>query len=498
LSDRLLDENAALAEPLEKTMSQKMPASATMTIGGKAVAGAATLDVVNPATEEVIAAAPDAGEDQLDAAVSAARAAFASWAATPLAQRQQAIAAVGGVLLQQIDELSALLTREQGKPLAAARAELQISAYWCAEFAKMKIEPEVLLDDHKSKVIVRHVPIGVVGGIVPWNFPVILAAWKIAPALLAGNTMVLKPSPFTPLTTLRLGELLRGVLPPGVLNVISGGDRLGPWMSAHSGIDKISFTGSTPTGRKVMESGARNLKRLTLELGGNDAAIVLSDVDVKTIAPKLFWGAFQNSSQYCLAIKRLYLHESIYDEVAQAFVQLAAKTKVGRGDQEGTQLGPIQNRQQYERLKALLEDCRRNGYRFLAGGELPAGKGYFFPVTLVDNPPDNSRIVREEPFGPILPLLKYRTVDEAVARANDSEYGLGGSVWAGNVDEGLAIAERLQTGTVWVNEIHHQAPDRPMAGHKQSGIGVENGLAGLLEYTIPQTLSIRKTATASR
>jgi acyl-CoA reductase-like NAD-dependent aldehyde dehydrogenase len=269
-------------------------------------------------------------------------------------------------------------------------------------------------------------------------------------------------------------------------------------MSAHSGIDKISFTGSTPTGRKVMESGARNLKRLTLELGGNDAAIVLSDVDVKTIAPKLFWGAFQNSSQFCLAIKRLYLHESIYDEVAQAFVQLAAKTKVGSGDQEGTQLGPIQNRQQYERLKALLEDCRRNGYRFLAGGELPAGKGYFFPVTLVDNPPDDSRIVREEPFGPILPLLKYRTVDEAVARANDSEYGLGGSVWAGNVDEGLAIAERLQTGTVWVNEIHHQAPDRPMAGHKQSGIGVENGLAGLLEYTIPQTLSIRKTATASR
>jgi acyl-CoA reductase-like NAD-dependent aldehyde dehydrogenase len=469
-----------------------------MTIDGKAVVGTATLDVVNPATEEVIAAVPDASEDQLNAAVDAARAAFPSWAATPLAQRQQAVAAVGGVLMQHIDELSALLTREQGKPLSAARAELQISAYWCAEFAKMTIEPEVLVDDPKNKVIVRHVPIGVVGGIVPWNFPVILATWKIAPAMLAGNTMVLKPSPFTPLTTLRLGEMLRETLPPGVLNIISGGDRLGPWMSAHPGIDKISFTGSTPTGRKVMESAARNLKRLTLELGGNDAAIVLPDVDVKAIASKLFWGAFHNSSQFCLAIKRLYVHESIYDSVAQALIQLAAKTKVGRGDEEGTQLGPIQNRQQYERLKALLEDCRQNGYRLLAGGQLPPGKGYFFPVTLVDNPPDNSRIVREEPFGPILPLLKYRTVDEAVFRANDTEYGLGGSVWGANVDEALAVAERLQTGTVWVNEIHRQAPDWPMAGHKQSGVGVENGTAGLLEYTIPQTLSIRKTATASR
>lgn len=473
-----------------------MLTSASMTIGGKAVLGTATLDVLNPATEEVIGTAPDASEDQLNAAVDAARAAFPSWAATPLAQRQQAVAAVGGVLTQHVDELSALLTREQGKPLSAARAEVQSCAYWCAEFAKMKIEPEVLADDLKNKVIVRHVPIGVVGGIVPWNFPVVLATWKIAPALLTGNTIVLKPSPFTPLATLRLGEMVREALPPGVLNIISGSDRLGPWMSAHPGIDKISFTGSTPTGRKVMESGARNLKRLTLELGGNDAAIVLPDADVKAIAAKLFWGAFYNSSQFCLAIKRLYVHESLYDALAAAFVQLASNTKVGRGDEEGTQLGPIQNRPQYERLKALLEDCRQQGYRLLAGGELPPGKGYFFPVTLVDNPPDHSRIVREEPFGPILPLLKYRTVDEAVSRANDTEYGLGGSVWGANVDEALAVAERLQTGTIWVNEIHRQAPDWPMAGHKQSGIGVENGTAGLLEYTIPRTFSIRKTAAA--
>jgi acyl-CoA reductase-like NAD-dependent aldehyde dehydrogenase len=277
-----------------------------------------------------------------------------------------------------------------------------------------------------------------------------------------------------------------------VLNVISGGDALGPWISSHPGIDKISFTGSTQTGRKVMESSAANLKRMTLELGGNDAGIVMADVDVDKVAPQLFWGAFSNSSQYCLATKRLYVHEDIYDRVAQALVKIAASTRVGDGMAEDSQLGPIQNKRQYERLKELLDDCRKNGYRILAGGDVPTGKGYFFPVTLVDNPPDDSRIVREEPFGPILPLLKFKSVDEVVARANDSEYGLGGSVWTGDVAAGQAIAERLQTGTVWVNEIHNLSPQRPMAGHKQSGFGVENGLEGLLEYTSPQTISIKK------
>jgi acyl-CoA reductase-like NAD-dependent aldehyde dehydrogenase len=306
---------------------------------------------------------------------------------------------------------------------------------------------------------------------------------------------VLKPSPFTSLTTLRIGELLREVLPPGVLNVVSGGDALGPWMSSHPGIDKISFTGSTATGRKVMESAAGTLKRLTLELGGNDAAIVMPDVDVEALAPVLFWGAFSNSAQFCLAIKRLYIHEAIYDRLAAALVALAKTTRVGRGSEPGVTLGPVQNKLQYERLKNLLADCRQQGHHILTGGELAEsgkGPGYFFPVTLVDNPPEDSRVVQEEPFGPILPLLKFSDVDDAIARANQSPYGLGGSVWCKDEALGLKIAQRLQAGTVWVNEIHTITPLKPMAGHKQSGLGVEQGLEGLLEYTLPQTVSMKR------
>jgi acyl-CoA reductase-like NAD-dependent aldehyde dehydrogenase len=463
-----------------------------MTIGGKAATGTETITVVNPATAEAIATAPNASREQLDQAVDGARAAFALWAAKPVSERQSTLRAMAERLNANIDGLSQLLTREQGKPLDAARNEVLSAAHWCAEFSKLSLPVDTIEDSNTTLVQTRHVPLGVVGGIVPWNFPLVLALWKVAPALLAGNTLVLKPSPFTPLTTLKFGELVRDLLPPGVLNIVSGDDRLGPWMSSHPGIDKISFTGSTATGRKVMQSAAGNLKRLTLELGGNDAAIVMPDVDVEALAPVLFWAAFANSSQFCLATKRLYVHEAIYEQMANALVRIGRSVKMGDGSAEGTQLGPIQNRLQYQRLINLVEDSRFHGHRFLLGGEIPKGKGFFFPVTLIDNPPDDSRVVKEEPFGPILPLLKFSTIDEAVVRANDSEYGLGASVWARDYRQGQAIAERLQAGSVWVNEIHTITPHKPMAGHKQSGIGVENGLVGLLEYTVPQTLSIKK------
>jgi acyl-CoA reductase-like NAD-dependent aldehyde dehydrogenase len=277
-----------------------------------------------------------------------------------------------------------------------------------------------------------------------------------------------------------------------VLNVVSGDDALGPWISAHPGIDKISFTGSTATGRRVMESAAPTLKRLTLELGGNDPAIVMPDVDVDALAPVLFWGAFANSSQFCLAIKRLYIHEDIYDRLAAALARLARSTRLGRGSEPGVELGPVQNRLQYARLEALLDDCKRHGLRLLAGGELPAGPGFFFPPTLVDNPPEDSRVVQEEAFGPILPLLKFTRLDDAVARANRSPYGLGASVWCRDEAQGLAIAHRLEAGTVWINEIHTLSPLKPIAGHKQSGLGVEHGLEGLLEYTLAQTVSLKR------
>jgi acyl-CoA reductase-like NAD-dependent aldehyde dehydrogenase len=468
--------------------------SPAMTIGGRAVHGTASFDVIDPATGRVFAQAPDASDAQLDAAVQAARDAFPAWAARPWSERQALLARVAGIYMANQEELARLLTREQGKPLARARSEVAVAAHWYAEFAKMSLPELVLQDTAQAHVVVRRVPVGVVGAMVPWNYPVVLAAWKIAPGLLAGNTMVLKPSPFTPLVTLRLGELLREVLPPGVLNIVSGGDALGPRMSAHTGFDKLSFTGSSATGRAVMRSASSTLKRLTLELGGNDAAIVMPDVDVDAVAKELFWGAFVNSGQICIAAKRIYIHEAIYARMAQALTALAEATRMGPGDADGIELGPVQNRRQFDRLRALLADCRERGLRLLSGGEPAPGAGFFFPVTLVDNPPDDARVVREEPFGPILPLLKFRDVDEVVARANASEYGLAGSVWCRDEAQALAIARRLETGTVWINEIQTASPHKPMAGHKQSGLGVENGLEGLMTYTQPQTISLRRVA----
>jgi len=465
-----------------------------MTIGGRAVPGARSFDVLDPATGQVVGQAPDASDEQLDAAVQAARAALPDWAARPWRERQGLLVEVAKVYMAHQEELAQLLTREQGKPLVRARSEIAGAAHWHAEFAKMELADLVLQDTPQAYVAVRRMPVGVVGAMVPWNYPVVLAAWKTAPALLAGNTMVLKPSPFTPLGTLRLGELLRDVLPPGVLNTVSGGDALGPRMTAHAGFDKLSFTGSSATGRAVMRGASGTLKRLTLELGGNDAAIVMPDVEIDAVAKELFWGALVNSGQICIAAKRLYIHESIYERMAQALVALAASTRMGPGTCDGVELGPVQNRRQFDRLRELLADCRQRGLRLLCGGEPAPGPGLFFPVTLVDNPPDDARIVQEEPFGPIVPLLKFRDVDEVVARANACEYGLAGSVWCRDEEQALAIARRLETGTVWINEIQSASPHKPMAGHKQSGLGVENGQEGLMGYTQPQTISLKRAA----
>jgi acyl-CoA reductase-like NAD-dependent aldehyde dehydrogenase len=464
----------------------------TLTIGGEGVAGASSFEVLNPANEQVIASAPDASSDQLDAAVDAARAAFPAWAATPIAERKAKVQALAGAIFANVEELMRLLTREQGKPHADARNDVLGGAMWLQGAASLDLPETVNEDSDVRRSITRHVPIGVVGAISPWNFPVLLAMFKLGPALVAGNTVVLKPSPFTPLTTLKIGEIARSILPPGVLNVVSGGDALGPWMTSHPGIDKISFTGSTQTGRRVMASAADSLKRITLELGGNDAAIVLPDVDVEKVAQELFWAAFRNTGQICIASKRMYVHKDVYEPLKKAIADYAATVKMGDGAEQGTLLGPIQNKQQYQRVLDLIQDAREKGYSFLTGGETSDAPGYFVPITILDNPPEDARIVQEEQFGPILPLLKVDSVEEAIARANASEYGLGGSVWSADADAALKVGEQLQTGTVWINETQHLSPLVSFAGHKQSGVGVENGIDGLLEYTNTQTIVVRK------
>ena len=472
-------------------------ASYTMTIGGQAVTGATSFDVLNPATGQVIGSAPDCTPEQLDAAVAAARKAFPAWSATPIEKRREALLGIAGVLGGNVEELKRLLTSEQGKPHEGAMGDVLGGAYWCQATSTLEIPEKVVEESAERHGITRHVPIGVVGAIAPWNFPIILAMFKVAPALLAGNTVVLKPSPFTPLTTLRMGELLRGVLPDGVLNIVTGGDSLGPWMTSHPGIDKISFTGSSATGRKVMASASETLKRVTLELGGNDAAIVLPDVDVAEVAEKLFWAAFGNSGQICIATKRMYVHKDIYEPLKTAIVDYAKTVKMGDGAEQGTQLGPINNKLQYERVLDLIADSKAKGYKFLMGGEATPAPGYFVPITIIDNPPENSRIVQEEQFGPILPLLSFDTLEEAIDRANASPYGLGASIWTADEAMALDISSRIAAGTVWINETQHLSPLGAFGGHKQSGLGSEGALEGLLEYTNTQTVYVKKPAVAA-
>lgn len=470
----------------------------TLTIGGRSVPGAATMDVVNPATGDVFAQAPDASPAQLDEAVAAARSAFPAWKRRPLSERQEAVRQIGEAILAHLDELKRLLTREHGKPHADAERELRGAAHWCATYATFDLPEIVTIDTPERRSVTRRVPIGVVGAIAPWNFPVSLAIWKLAPALVAGNTVVVKPSPFTPLATLKLGELIRDLVPPGVVNVLSGTDLLGPLMTAHDGIDKIAFTGSTTTGVKIMAGAAASLKRITLELGGNDPAIVFPDVDIEATARDLFWAAFANTAQICIAVKRLYIHEDIYEPLAKAIVDYAGTVKVGDGAEQGTGIGPLQNRQQYERVRSLIEDARDAGLTFLTGAqEGTPGKGFFIPVTLIDNPPDDARVVREEAFGPVLPLLKFKDTADVIRRANDTDYGLGASVWSRNLDLAETVAGEIQAGTVWINETRFLSPLTAFGGHKRSGLGIENGHEGLHEFTNAQTTVTKRPAGAA-
>lgn len=463
----------------------------TMTIDGKSIAADTTFGVINPATGKVFAQAPECSRAQLDAAMQAASRAFRPWS-RDLPARRKALLACAAAVQARLGELAPILTQEQGKPLAKASEELIGAAVWFQYTSTLEIPVEVLQDDANARIEVRRRPYGVVGAITPWNFPVLLAVWKIAPALLAGNTIVLKPSPFTPLSTLKLGEILRDALPPGVINIVSGNDALGAWITGHPAVRKISFTGSVATGKKVAAAAAPDLKRVTLELGGNDAAIVLDDANPKAVAEKLFWGAFSNSGQICSAIKRLYVHESIHQPVVDAMAAIAQGVKVGDGMQPDTLLGPLNNKMQFDRVNELIEDARKAGGKLVTGGATQGGEGYFIQPTLVTGLAEGARLVDEEQFGPALPILSYRDVDDAIERANATMYGLSGSVWSSNAERAAEVATQLDCGTAWVNQHLAIMPNAPFGGAKWSGIGVENGPWGLLGFTELQTVNISK------
>ena len=458
-------------------------------IDGTLVEGASTMDVVNPATGATFATCARADASQLESAVAAAKRAFPAWSATLFSERRALLERWADAIEARKGEFARLLTQEQGKPLPQAAYEMEGTLGLLRTFAAMELETEVLRDDGVSRIIRQWTPLGVVAAITPWNFPMLLLMMKLAPGLSAGNTMVAKPAPTTPLTTLLLGEVASGILPAGVLNIIVDQNDLGPLLTSHPDVAKVSFTGSTGTGKRVMQAAADTLKRITLELGGNDAALVLDDADVDVVAPAIFQAATLNAGQVCLAAKRVYAPQALYEPLCAALAKLANEAVVDDGEKQGAQIGPIQNRAQFDKLKEFLADAHANG-SVIAGGAPLDREGFFIAPTIVKDIPDDARLVREEQFGPILPILAYDDLDDAIARANDSEYGLGGTIWTSNPERAIDVAMRIDSGTIWINK-HLDLPfDIPFGGAKQSGFGAEMGREGLEEFTQSKIVNV--------
>ena len=462
-----------------------------MLIGGALVEGDHNLEVLNPATGMVFATVARASRSQADEAIAAAKAAGPAWAATQVDERRAKVIALADAIAEKADVLTRMLTAEQGKPTLEAMSELAWTDGYLRHYATLDLPDRIIQDDATGRIEVRHKPLGVVVAIIAWNFPLLLACWKIGPAVLAGNTIVLKPAPTTPATALLLGELCRDIFPPGVVNIIVDNNDLGGHLTSHPDVAKVGFTGSASTGKKILISGVDTLKRITLELGGNDPAIVLADVDVKQTAQAIFNSAFLNCGQVCLAIKRVYVHETIYDAMCVELAALANAAIVDDGSKQDTQIGPIQNRMQYEKVKYFVDSARKDG-TIIAGGDSLGCVGYYMRPTIVRDVTDGHRIVDEEQFGPILPVICYLNVDDVIRHVNASEYGLGGSVWSRDVNKATEIATRIESGSVWVNQHIAIGPHIPMAGFKGSGIGVEQSVEGLVEYTQIQVISVAR------
>ncbi|KAL5687068.1 hypothetical protein EMGR_002140 [Emarellia grisea] len=432
-------------------------------INGETVSSAVTQHGINPANKEPNPPVPVASPAELDKAVAAAQVAFEQWSPFPLEDRRKALFAYSDALNAEKDGFTSLLTKEQGKPLSQAAMEVEMAVAWIKGLASLEIPEVVLENSSERKIVQRFTPIGVAAAIVPWNFPVLLAIGKVVSALITGNSIIVKPSPFTPYTALKLTELAIPFVPPGVFQALSGDDQLGPWMTRHPGILKVSFTGSTLTGKRIALAGAETFKQCTLELGGNDPAIICKDVDLDALVPKG--------------------RSSLLFEL-----QPAAHVKtlpVGNGVQPDVFLGPVQTEMQYNKARDLLSSISAEGLRPALGGTVEESAGYFIHPTIVDNPPDTARVVTEEAFAPILPLLKWQTEEEVIARANADPAGLGGSVWSRDLDQAQRLASRLECGSVWINSHFAVAPHVPFGGRKESGSGVEWGVDGLKAYCNP-------------
>lgn len=451
-----------------------------------------TRTILDPATGTAVGEAPVHTLEYLEEVVAAAQAAQPAWAALGHDARSAALLKAADAVERSAEELARLLSREQGKPLNGPNARFEVGACvaWLRATATLPLEPETVVDDGDTYAELHYKPIGVVGAIGPWNWPMMIAVWQLAPALRMGNAVVVKPSGNTPLSVLALVKVLNEELPEGILAAVSCGREVGSRLTEHLAIGKIMFTGSTAAGRAIIKSSADTVKRLTLELGGNDAGIVLPDADPKAIAEDLFWGAFLNTGQTCAALKRLYVHEDIYDAVCTELTAVAAAMPMGNGLDENNVLGPLQNKSQYDIVAGLVDAARDSGARILLGGNPdPDQPGYFYPTTLVADIDNDNPLVAEEQFGPALPIIRYSSVEDAIAKANALEVGLGASVWSPDLPAARAVAARLQAGTVWINKHGAVDPRIPFGGAKQSGYGLEFGVEGLKALGVPQVIN---------
>lgn len=450
-------------------------------------------EILNPANGQSLGFAAISNTQEVTLAVEAAKRAQKGWAKRSDQERKELVSKVATVLQENSEYLAELITKEQGKPLSGpgSRFEMQACVGWTQVPASLDLLPEVVFEDDQRKDTLYRVPLGVVAAIAPWNWPLMIAIWQIIPAVRMGNTVVLKPSEYTPIATLEMVRLINQVLPAGVLNTVTGGGQIGSLLTNHKFINKIMFTGSEATGRKIIASSAQNLSPITLELGGNDAAIILPDTNIKAIAEGLFWGSFLNMGQTCACIKRLYVHEDSYEDVMTELSAIASQIKMGDGMDESVLIGPLQNVMQFEKVKSLIADAKANSCDVREFGVVPS-QGYFLPLTLVGNSKDGQRLVDEEQFGPVLPIIRYNNIDDAIAAANNLEAGLGASLWADNSADAEALAIQLEAGTVWINQHGAIHPMVPFGGNKSSGYGVEFGIEGLKAVTQARVISTKK------
>ncbi len=470
-------------------------------INGQRVDSPAHFESVSPTTGEILGLVPVSTPEQVDQAVASARAAQKAWIKLPDAERKAALRQVAAVLQAQSEPLANWVAREQGKPMGGvgpdkvpgARFELWSCGAWCEATAALDLPMEVVFEDDTRRDELYRQPYGVVAAITPWNWPLAIAIWQMIPALRAGNTVVLKPSEYTSIATLEMVAVIAKVLPPGVINTVTGGADVGSCLVQQHGVDKVLFTGSGSTGAKVAAMAASHLAPVTLELGGNDAAIVLPDCQPQDVAMGLFWGAFLNMGQTCAAIKRLYVPDALHDAIVHELRALAEMMPMGDPLAEGTAMGPIQNRMQYDKVVRLVERTRAEGRgTVVCGGTPRPGPGLFYPLTLVTGLTDGDALVDEEQFGPVLPIVRYHEVADAIASANHLPQGLGASVWSADPEAAHAVAMQLEAGTVWINQHGMLHPMVPFGGIKGSGWGVEFGVDGLKSVTTARVISRSK------